>query len=329
MSVTLVPYTPDLAPDLIAVWNRALGERFPLIDRLWRQNVDDDPNYRPGDGLVLRADDGTPRGFALTRLYRQHDRNPDMAALRGVGWLMALVVDPDWTGRSHGTALLRAAEARLRAEGATRCDLGASPGHLIPGPPGDDPRALAFWSRHGYPPVREVRDLGRSLADWSPPPPPAAIARDGWRIAAAEPGEEAAILAALARDFPGRWRAALADAFARGGRAEGVVTLRDPAGSIAGFLATWRPTGPFLGPGLHWLPALGPRPGAIGPLGIAASARGKGLGLALVAGAVTILRERGVTACTIDWVDAALLNFYARLGFAPTRAYWRCAQKTL
>lgn len=329
MSAMLAPYVPELAPDLIALWNRALSARFPLTARLWRQNVDDDPNYCSGDGLVFCTDDGTPRGFALTRVYHQHDTNPDMAALHGVGWLMALVVDPAWTGRGYGTILLHAAEGRLRAEGTTRCDLGASVGHLIPGPPSGDPRALAFWERQGYPPIREVRDLARSLIDWSPPPSPAAIRRDGWRIAAGEPGEEAAILDALARDFPGRWRAALAEAFARGGLAEDVVVLRDPAGAIVGFLATWRPTGQFLGPGLHWLPALGPQPGAIGPLGIAESARGKGLGLALVAGAVSILRERGVTDCTIDWVGTELLDFYARLGFVPTRAYWRCAQKML
>jgi ribosomal protein S18 acetylase RimI-like enzyme len=329
MSAALVPYTPDLAPALIALWNRALGERFPLTERLWHQNVDNDPNARPGDGFVLRGEGGMPLGFALTRLYRHHDTNPDMATLRGIGWLTALAVDPVHTGRGHGTTLLRAAEAHLRAEGAERCDLGASPGHLLPGPPSDEPRALQFWERHGYPPVREVRDLARSLAGWSPPPAPPALATGGWAIIAGAPGEERAIVAALARDFPGRWQAAVADTFARGGRAEEIVTLRDPAGQIAGFLATWRPDGAILGPGLHWLPLLGPRPGAIGPLGIAETARGRGLGLALVAGAVSILRQRGVEGCTIDWVGTELLDFYARLGFTPTRAYWRCAQKTL
>ena len=329
MSATVALYDPAEAPALIALWNRALGGCFPLTERLWRQNVDEDPNWRRGDGLVLRAADGTPIGFALMRIYRHHATNPDMAALRDLGWIMALVIDPLRAGCGYGGQLLHAAESRLRAAGATRCDIGGSPGHLLPGPPSDDLRALRFWSRHGYPPVREVSDLRRALADWSPPPVPGAITDGGWRITPGQPGQEGAFLAALSRDFPGRWRAALADTFARGGSAEDLVELRDPAGGIAGFLATWRPEGRFLGPGLHWLPALGPCPGAIGPLGIAPTARGKGLGLALVAGAVNLLRERGVADCTIDWVGEELLDFYAHLGFRPVRAYQRCAQKAL
>ena len=329
MSPTIAPYDPALTPALIAIWNRALGGRFPLPARLWQQNVVGDPNWRAGDGLVTLDATGTPIGFALTRIYRAHAENPDMTAVQGTGWLMALVIDPAWTGRGYGTQLLRAAEDYLRAEGATRCDNGGSLGHLLPGPPADDPRALRFWTRHGYPLVREVYDLHRSLANWSSPPMPAAITHEGWAIAAGQAGQEAAFLAALGRDFPGRWRATIADTFARGGSAEDLVALRDPAGEIAGFLAIWRPERPFLGPGLHWLPALGPRPGAIGPLGIASTARGKGLGLALVAGATSILRERGVVNCTIDWVGTELLDFYARLGFHPARTYWRCGHKAL
>lgn len=324
-----VPYDPALTPALIAIWNRALGGRFPLTARLWQQNVVGDPNWRAGDALVMQSAAGVPIGFALTRLYRGHAANPDMAALRGTGWLMALVIDPAWTGQGYGTRLLRAAENKLRDEGATRCDNGGSLGHLLPGPPADDQRALRFWTRHGYPPMREVHDLHRSLVDWSPPPLPTAITREGWQIVAGQPGQEAAFLAALSRDFPGRWRATIADTFARGGSAEDLVALRDPAGEIAGFVAIWRPKRPFLGPGLHWFPALGPHPGAIGPLGITSTARGKGLGLALVAGAVSLLRECGVVHCAIDWVGTELLDFYARLGFRPMRTYWRCRQKVL
>jgi len=325
----IAPYDPVFTPALIAIWNRALGGRCPLTERLWQQNVVDDPNWRAGDGLIMQDDAGAPIGFALTRRYRGHAENPDMTAVDGTGWLMALVIDPAWTGRGYGTQLLRAAETCLRAEGAIRCDNGGSLGHLLPGPPVDDLRALRFWTRHGYPPMREVYDLHRSLVDWSPPPLPVAIAHEGWQIAAGQPGQEAAFLAALSHDFPGRWRATIADTFARGGSAEDLVALRDPAGEVAGFLATWRPERPFLGPGLHWLPALGPYPGAIGPLGIAPAARGKGLGLALVAEATRLLCEHGVVNCTIDWVGTELLDFYARLGFHPVRAYWRCGQKAL
>lgn len=68
----LAPYEPALAPTLIALWHRALGGRFPLSERLWRQNVTDDPHWRPGDGLVLRAAPfWAGHGYATTR--RVHD----------------------------------------------------------------------------------------------------------------------------------------------------------------------------------------------------------------------------------------------------------------
>lgn len=329
MTAAIGPYDPAEAPALVALWNRALGGRLPLSERLWRQNVEGDPNWRPGDGLVARAADGTIVGFALTRASGALDAQPDLAALRGLGWIMALAVAPEWSGQGIGGQLLAAAEERLRASGMTRSDLGGSIGHFLPGPPSDDARALRFWTRHGYRPSRDVYDLRRSFADWTSPAPPDAIQRDGWRIAPGQPGQEDAILAFLSQHFPGRWRYHIADTFARGGSAEDVIVLFDPAGEVAGFLASWRPESALLGPGLHWFPALGPRPGGIGPLGIAPSARGQGLGLALVATATTILRERGVEDCVIDWVGDHLIDFYGHLGYRKWIGYWRYEAKAL
>jgi GNAT superfamily N-acetyltransferase len=169
VSATIAPYTPDLETALIALWNRALDPRFPLGERLWRQNIEGDPNWRPGDALVLRLPDATLAGFAVTRRFRLLDHYPALAAVRDLGWLTALVIAPENSGRGLGTQLLAAAEDQLRRHGATRCDIGGSPGHLLPGPTADDERALRFWRRHGYEPARLVHDLHRSLADWVPP----------------------------------------------------------------------------------------------------------------------------------------------------------------
>lgn len=319
-----MPYQTAFAPALIALWNRALGDRFPLDARLWRQNVEGDPNWRPRDGLVLQHDDGALIGFALTRRFRSLDRYPAMAAVGDLGWIPALVVAPEHAGRGFGSSLLAAAEEHLRREGAARCDIGGSVGHLLPGPPADDERALRFWQRHGYQPARLVHDLHRSLIGWVPL---AAAPHAGWRIAPGQPGQEAALLAFLQRAFPGRWHYHLADSLARGAPIADVLLLIAPDETVAGFVATWPDSGPLLGPATHWFPALDARFGGIGPLGIDASARGRGLGLALMSAAVTLLQERGVTGCTIDWTD--LTAFYARLGFHPWRSYWRCQPKPL
>jgi GNAT superfamily N-acetyltransferase len=324
VSARIGPYDSADAPALIALWNRALGNRFPLSARLWQQSVEGDPNWRPGDGLVLRLPDGTIAGFALTRRFHQLGQYPAMAAVRYLGWIMALVIAPEHAGRGYGSQLLSAAEENLRQRGATHCDLGGSLGHFLPGPPADDERALAFWQRHGYQHARLVHDLHRSLADWQPTP---MALRDGWRCAPGQQGQEAALLTFLDASFPGRWHYHLAESLARGASIQDVTLLFTPDDAVAGFVATWHAASPLLGPATTWHPALGPHFGGIGPLGIAASARGHGRGLALVAAAVTHLHQRGVVECAIDWTT--LTDFYARLGFVSWRNYWRCAPKQL
>jgi ribosomal protein S18 acetylase RimI-like enzyme len=202
MTPSIAPYDPAQARALVALWNRALGGRLPLSERLWRQNVDDDPNWQPGDCLVARADDGTLAGFALTRSSHALADEPDLAAFRGVGWIMALAVAPEYAGHGLGGRLLAAAEARLRQRGLARCDLGGSIGHFLPGPPGDDVRALRFWERHGYIPAREVYDLRRSLAGWTPPAPPDAIRRGAGGSPPASPARRRRSSPSWASTFP-------------------------------------------------------------------------------------------------------------------------------
>lgn len=326
---TFEPYNPALAPEAVALWNRSpgLGDRFPLGERLWRQNVDDDPEYRPGDGLLARDGQGAPAGFVLTRSFRSHAAWPDMAATRGLGWVNAIVVGPAWRGRGLGSRLLALAEERLRREGAERAEPFAGVGHFLPGPPAGDPGALRFWARHGYEPARQVHDLRLALRSWQPGRTPGALLRGDVRIAPMRRGEEGALVDFLAWAFPGRWRYVVATALARGGAPEDILLVTDRAGRIGGFLCLWPPDGPLRGPGSYWPGTDGDRVGGIGPLGLAASLRGGGLGRALLEGAVATLRERGAEACVVDWTD--LTDFYGRLGFATVRSYWRCREKPL
>jgi len=326
VNTTFDDYHPAHAPEAIALWNRALGGRFPMTGRLWRQNVDADPNYAPGDGLLARAAGGALVGLALTRLFRRFDdpANADMGRVRGLGWIVALAVAPNDQGRGLGGQLLRLAEERLRREGATHVRLGGSVGHFLPGPPVDDARALRFWERRGYRPLARVHDLRRGLADWTPPPAPP---NGDYRIGRARPDQQGAMLAFLGRAFPGRWRYDMAEAFARGAAVEDILVVEDRAGSVEGFLASWHFGSALLGPGAHWYPALGERFGAMGPLGIAESLRGRGLGLALVAAGMAALKERGVEESAIDWTE--LVDFYGKLGYRVWKSYWRCEDKPL
>lgn len=68
-----------------------------------------------------------------------------------------------------------------------------------------------------------------------------------------------------------------------------------------------------------WRVLLGSDAGSMSAIGVAASERGRDIGIALVARASNILKERGMRNCYIDWV--VITDFYARPGYNKWRAF--------
>jgi predicted N-acetyltransferase YhbS len=99
----------------------------------------------------------------------------------------------------------------------------------------------------------------------------------------------------------------------RDGAFSHILVARDKAGRIAGTLMftrrdTWLP----------WTPVLG-RVGGFGCVGVAPRARGHGIGLAMCARAMELLREKGVHRIFVAWVY--LIKWYGQLGLRPWRTY--------
>jgi len=90
---------------------------------------------------------------------------------------------------------------------------------------------------------------------------------------------------------------------------------------IIGLLQTFSPRSRMRAANVVWERLLGEDVGGMGAVGIARNERGKGLGLALVAVASKVLKERGVGNAHIDWTG--LVDFYGKLGYKPWREYWR------
>jgi len=78
--------------------------------------------------------------------------------------------------------------------------------------------------------------------------------------------------------------------------------------------------------GRQWRALLGEDMGAIGAVGVAESQRDKGIGLAMVAQASAVLRDRGIRHCYIHWTW--LVDWYGRLGHRVWQDYWM-ARKVL
>ena len=80
-------------------------------------------------------------GYILTKRFREQD--PLLETMANVGWIDAVLVDPDWQRRGIGRDLMTWAMYSLRSEGAGKIFLGGGFGHFLPGVPQESP----IWQR--------------------------------------------------------------------------------------------------------------------------------------------------------------------------------------
>lgn len=293
---------------IAAIWNAACGPELSVTPAFIAYNT------RPTTGIQqvgqLAWLDNTPAGFVLA----DAPLTPDPAI---PGWIAAIAVQPAYQQQGLGSALLAWAETWLRAQGVHEIRLGGSLRPFTPGLPLElDALALRFFQHRGYVEEALEWDIARDLADYPDPPLPsdAPIMRPVETAA-----EQQALFAFLAREFPGRWHFECEEFFREGGRPSDWLLLWPPdADQPAGFCQITLEDS--LRPIERFYPQRLPRPwGQFGPLGVAASARGKGYGAAVVDGAARHLKRLGVRGCIIDWTD--LVSFYGKFGFTPYRQY--------
>lgn len=304
----LVPLPGDRAAataSITRIWNAA-SRALTQSDTLAISTRLADFNLQPGhgqriEGRFAQAANGEVVGYVVA------------GAQEALGWVDSLAVQPRAQGRGVGGALLAWAEGWLHANGAGVARIG---GGLRPWLPGY-PRALGgeswFLSR-GYAPAGTVWDVATDLEAMVAYPERASadlIARP------ATPGDVGALRDFFIREFPGRWRYEFEEHVREGGRMSDYIILLE-AGRVEAFCLTTRedslrPIDRFYLNGL-------PRPwGQAGPLGTAAGARGKGYAARVINAALADLHAAGVRGCIIDWTD--LVDFYARFGFRPWRAF--------
>lgn len=300
----------------------AAPDALVLSQRVWRERLQ---AYHDDDLLLGAFDEGELIGVA-------YGRASDAGAAGswqppGVGWLSLVAVKPQWQGAGVGTLLATELVDRLRSRGCHTLRFGGEPNHLLAAIPQAAPAAAWRLARRlGARFLAAEFDLHLDLR----PPVEALELPAGWRLSDSEP---AAGIAFVQRAFPGRWAEEVAQRVAAGAT---IITLHGPeVGSVAssaiaeGFCMVYRGDEGFIAPSLAWTGSFDAVAGApadasvagMGPLGISEEARGRRLGLCLVAGAATWLKERGATDLFIDWTS--LTGFYGRLGARAWRAYQR------
>ena len=278
-----------------------LGDR-PGLERLWAAAIGGVWPVLPAgldllrSGVVAEAA-GEPVGVVCVEAG--DDRQ---------GGVQLLLVDPAMQGRGIGTRLLEAGIERLRTSGVTGIALGSG-GHdyLWPGVPEDLAGAAGFFTARGWRFGYGVLDLVADLRGYRAPPGTwERVERAGVSLQP-QAGPDQGVLAFEAGTFP-NWLRAFRQATAP------VLVARDRTGAIVGTLLFRGPPGATI-----FTTMLGQDAGTIGCVGVAASARGAGVGSAMVARASELLRDAGTGTCHISWTEREW--FYRRVGYLPWRRY--------
>ena len=127
-------------------------------------------------------------------------------------------------------------------------------------------------------------------------------------------------MAFLQAEFPGRWRFDTKRYLDLGGDCSDIMVLSQGS-QVIGFAQIYHRASSYQAPPMYWHRLVGARYGGLGPIGVAAGVRGKGLGLALLQLSLQHLATLGVQDAVIDWTT--LLGFYARAGFTSWKTYLR------
>lgn len=311
------PLTRDLLPLAVDLWNRALGTDFPMRPDLLAANLWGEPNFDPeGSRAVMR--DG--RMIGLIALKRRQVAMGNQPADQK-GWISALVVDPAEQGKGLGSALLDEALTHLRRFSAEPVGIGSDPSHFFPGIPFGCRPALDWFTRRGAIPGSPACDLATlEMASFEhPEAAQQAFSREpGVEYRPLAEGEQEALQAFMRQEFPGRWAWEIDRHLEERGNLEDVMLALD-GGQIVGFARIHGPWSARFGPGIYWAPLFPGAHGGMGPIGVGAAQRGRGIGLGLLSSAIATLRDRGAQSAVIDWTQ--LVQFYGIVGFRPWKWY--------
>ena len=306
----IAPYIPGReAEQVFELWQRNFGDRWPISLEVFREITEAVFAGVETYNLVATNAAGAVLGYLASQVRPRTDTEAS---------ILVLMVDPRLQRQGVGTRLLSAAVDRFRSEKIDTVHLGANAELAFwQGIPTYLPSAKPFFEKHGWEIYEKsydlVGDLRRFRApDWVIDRP----RQHGVCIRTAKKEDIPALLEFLSSEFPDwrRWFVAEADARGTGGI---VVAVRDD--QVLGCMilkdtrsTDWR--------GWQWQTLLGEDMGGIGAVGVARAHRRKGIGLAMVAEASRLLRDRGIRNCFVGWTW--LIDWYGELDYKVWHEYW-------
>lgn len=306
-----IPFEPARDwTDVCSLWERALGELWPLPPERLRAAITTPLPRQRGAQFVVRT---TERALGFIAVQRSHNPNNTYS-----GHVVCVMVDPDYQRRGIGSALLENATRWLKADGALRMISGGKYPRLWPGVPDNLPGALAFFQSCGWAMTKRDYDLGCALRDYQTPERlTAKLVAEKIQIEPATVGITSNILAFQEREFAG-WADTYRHVISVGDLSD-VLLAHDPDKGIVGSLLMYGPWSDAGRIDAAWTTLHGAMLGGLGEVGTAKDERGRGIGLGLVARGSELLKARGVSFAHIGYTS--LIDFYGKLGYRIWQTY--------
>jgi ribosomal protein S18 acetylase RimI-like enzyme len=313
----VVPYVPDADGDgVYALWQRIFGERWPITRDIFREVTEAVYSGVQTNQLVAKDSTGRVLGYLGSQLRARKETEAS---------IVLLMVEPDRRRAGVGTKLLRAAMEAFRDQGITTIHLGAHaelpfwhgvPMSLLP--------AKRFFEKHGWQFYEESYDLIQDLKGFEIPAwVNQRLNQHGVMVRMANAMDVADLFAFLKSEFPG-WYRWYSMKVAKGLISD--IVIARSASELVGCVIMNDVSCPDW-TGRQWRTFLGEDMGALGAVGVKATERGKGIGLAMVAEASRILRDRGVRNCFVHWTW--LVDWYGKLGYRVYQEYWMGMRPTI
>jgi GNAT superfamily N-acetyltransferase len=306
MSETIQTYQSEDLHGVVGALASAMP-RDPISAGRFTRQVLLDPNFRAEGALVARESNRVV-GFCLAIARQVPLENAPPDADRGYVTLIA--VAPEAHRKGIGSRLLKRAEAYLHAQDRHVVAVSPyAPGYFVPGV---DVSAyaggLSFFLRHGYEEINRPVAMEAALWDWDVPGwvalKGAELAADGVTIEPYRPELTLPLLEFTAREFPGDWVRVVRETMARilGGDAATRLIIAHQAGRVLGFVHHENER--------------------FGPIGVAASERGRGLGQVLQFAVLRAMREQGLRVAWFLWSsDSTARRLYDSAGFREARRF--------
>lgn len=274
----------------------------PIAEARFTRQVLLDPNFR-AEGAPVALRGGTIAGFCLS--IARNTPLENAASDPDRGYVTLIAVAPGAQRQGVGTRLLEHAERYLKSQGRSLVMVSSyAPGYFIPGVDINAyPVALQFLKKHGYAEVYRPLAMERSLWNLEVPQ----WVREKGRTFELKPFEPALTLPLLdfvRKEFPGDWVRIVRETAGKiiaGDSPSRLITALDGE-QIVGFS--------------HY------ENERFGPVGVAASQRGRGVGQVLMFATLQAQREAGFRVAWFLWSDDKTAErIYNGAGFRETRRF--------